>query len=415
MEIKQTVLWRVIRRLAHFRLEVRTWIEIALGVLTFLSIVLFYRALLSPQISFANDRLELTNLRECWGQAAVGFGLRKEDNPRTDFFKQNLEFRQSASIKALTKTDPRFAQLMSKANASYNLLETGELRSVRSALQSAGDFDEVLYQMVLRVDEYAKAQLRAFQRSLVVTGAGILLAIIGLIVLEVRLRASSAGEARNRALSRALIAAQEGERLRISHELHDAVAQNLAAAKLYCGLCEGPDARQAATLLERAIDEVRSLCYGLRPAELDRLGIAEAASRLCHEIGNEMGIEVKLTIEGLAGLSVAPETEINIYRILQEALTNVRRHAAASHVRVVLFRFGDYLELTVDDDGRGPRGTQPGLGRTGMEERTRMIGGNFRFGYGPWGGSSLRVTVPVRREEAQAGESATFRKGLKRN
>ena len=68
----------------------------------------------------------------------------------------------------------------------------------------------------------------------------------------------------------------------------------------------GPDAKQAASLLERAIDEVRNLCYGLRPAELDRLGIAEAASRLCAEVGNEMGIEVKLTIEGLAGLSLTP-------------------------------------------------------------------------------------------------------------
>jgi signal transduction histidine kinase len=266
-------------------------------------------------------------------------------------------------------------------------------------LQSAEEFDGVLYQMTLRVDQYAKTQLTAFRRSFVVTGAGILVAIIGLIFLETRLRVSSAGEARNRALSRALIAAQEGERLRISHELHDAVAQDLAAAKLYCGLCEGLDAQQASVLLERAINEVRSLCHGLRPPELDRLGIAGAAARLCAEVSEEMGIDVKLTSEGLANLSLTPETEINIYRILQEALANVRRHAGASHVRVVLFGFGDYLELTVDDDGRGPRGTRPGLGRTGMEERTRMIGGRFYFGYGPWGGSTLRITVPTGRKE----------------
>jgi signal transduction histidine kinase len=410
--MKQIISRNAFKRV-RFRLEARTWIEIALGLLTFLAIILFYRALLSPQISFTNDRLELTNLRESWGQAAIGFGLRKELNPRADFFKQYREFRQNESIKALTKIDARFANLMSKANQAFYLLETGELRSERNTLQSAEDFDAVLYQMVLQVDEYAKMQLRAFQRSFVVTGVGVLLAIIGLIFLEVRLRASSAGEARNRALSRALIAAQEGERLRISHELHDAVAQDLAAAKLYCGLCEGADAKQAGVLLERAIEEVRHLCYGLRPAELDRLGIAKAATRLCAEAGKEMGIEVKLTIEGLAGLSVAPETEINIYRILQEALSNVRRHADASHVRVVLFGFGDYLELTVDDDGRGPRGIPPGLGRTGMEERTRMIGGKFRFGYGPWGGSSLRVTVPVRRAEAPVENSESVRRGVK--
>jgi two-component system sensor histidine kinase UhpB len=113
----------------------------------------------------------------------------------------------------------------------------------------------------------------------------------------------------------------------------------------------------------------------------------------------ETGIDVKLTIEGLANLDLEPETEINLFRILQEALTNVRRHAQARHVRVVLFGFGDYVELTVDDDGLGPRGTPPGLGRTGMEERARMIGGQFRFGYGPWGGASLRATLPARRKE----------------
>jgi signal transduction histidine kinase len=361
--------------------------------------VLFYKALLSPQISFANDRLELTALRESWGQASVGFGMRAQVHPREDFYNRFREFRQSPSIKALVQIDPQFAALSARANTVFYRLETGELRAERHTLLSAEEFDAILYQMALRVDEYAKVQLGAFQRSFAVTGAGILLAIVGFIVLEVRLRASSAGEARNRALSRALIAAQEGERLRISHELHDAVAQDLAAAKLYCGLCEGSDAVQAASLLERAIQEVRNLCHGLRPAELDRLGIAEAASRLCAEVGDEMGVDVKLTVEGLAGLHLAPETEINVYRILQEALTNVRRHSEASHVRVVLFGFGDYLELTVDDDGRGPRGTQPGLGRTGMEERARMIGGKFYFGYGPWGGSSLRVTVPAQRKE----------------
>jgi signal transduction histidine kinase len=397
--MKQNVSRSALKRVFRFHLEARTWIEIALGMLTFLAIILFYQSLLSPQISFANDRMALTSLRESWGQAATGFGLRNSHNPREDFYKSYHDFRLDPSVKALLRTDPEFAKLAAKANAAFSRLETGELRAARNTVQSAAEFDETLFQMALRVDEYAKLQLNAFRRSFVVTAVGILMAIVGFIVLEMRLRASSAGAARNRALSRALIAAQEGERLRISHELHDAVAQDLAAAKLYCGLCEGPDARQAAGLLERAIEEVRNLCYGLRPAELDRLGIAEAASRLCAEVGNEMGIEVKLTIEGLAGLNLTPETEINIYRILQEALSNVRRHADAAHVRVVLFGFGDYLELTVDDDGRGPRGTQPGLGRTGMEERARMIGGKFHFGYGPWGGSSLRVTVPAWRKE----------------
>ncbi len=400
VKTRQKTLLRLFQRLSRSDFESRTWIEIALGLTALLILVILYKALLGPQIEFASDRMALTNLRESWSQAAAGFGLGTNPNPRVDFFSEYRHFRTHPSIQVLLKSDPQFAILASKANAAFSRLEASDLRAERNYFQSAAAFDSNLFLMAVRVDDYAKDQLDAFRRSFIAIGAGIAVATVGFILLESRLRASSAGEARNRALSRALIAAQEGERLRISHDLHDAIAQDLAAAKLYCGLCEGPDAKQAALLLNHAIDEVRNLCYGLRPAELDRLGIAEATANLCSEMGRDTDIKVNLTIEGLASLDLEPETEINLYRILQEALTNVRRHADAKHVRVVLFGFGDYIELTVDDDGRGPRGAKPGLGRTGMEERAKMIGGRFYFGFGPWGGSSLRVTVPTRRKEA---------------
>jgi two-component system, NarL family, sensor kinase len=251
--------------------------------------------------------------------------------------------------------------------------------------------------MVAKVADKSKRQLETFRMFFAIIVIGLLAAIVGFIVLELRLRASSVGEARNRSLSRALIAAQEGERLRISRELHDAVAQDLAAAKLYCGLSSGQESELAVKLIDRAIDEVRNICYGLRPAELDRLGIAEAGARLCAEIERETGIEIKFVTDGIAGLILDTETEINLYRIIQEALSNVRRHSGARYVRVKMIGFGDYLELTVEDDGRGPRGTAPGLGRTGMEERARMIGGSFHFGFGPWGGSLLHVRAPASR------------------
>ena len=225
--------------------------------------------------------------------------------------------------------------------------------------------------------------------------ASLVAAIVGFSLLEYRFRVSSAGAARNRAFSRALIAAQEGERLRISYELHDAVAQDLATAKLYCGLCEEPYGKKASGMLDRAIEEIRNICHGLRPAELDRLGIVEAVSHLCNEMHRESGIEVKLTVEGLDNLALQPETEINLFRILQEALTNVRRHAQARHVRVVLFGFGDYVELTVDDDGRGPQGAQPGLGRTGMEEARAHGRRTFLFRLWPPGGGRFAAGHPA--------------------
>lgn len=369
-------------------------------MLALLALVMFYKAIVSPQVAYADDRIALLNLREAWDPAATGFGLRQTSNPREEFTTAYLRFRARPSVQKLLKDDPQFASIAGKTNAAYSRMETSELRGERNALQSAAEFDSNLYLMEARIDSFAKDQARSYRAVFLIMGVGLLVAVVGFAVLQFRLRASSAGAAKNRAFSRALIAAQESTRLRISYELHDTVAQDLATAKIYCGLCEGPYAKQASTMLARAIEEVRSICHGLRPAELDRLGIIEAVSQLCTQMTRETAIEVKLTVEGLDHLLLEQETEINLFRILQEALTNVRRHAEAKHVRVVLFGFGDFIELTVDDDGLGPRGAEPGLGRTGMEERARMIGGRFHFGYGPWGGACLRVTLPTRRKEA---------------
>ncbi len=367
-------------------------------VLTLLALLVFFNVLLRPQMAFASDRVALMALRDQWIQAAAGFGLRSAPRSRTGFLNDYRNFTSRPSVRRLLQADPVFASLAARANYAFSSLETDELRGDLGATQAASDFDTALSGMAARVGDYAQNQLDTFMTFFYFVGLGLVATIAGFVVLELRLRASSALEARNRALSRALIAAQEGERLRISRELHDAVAQDLAAAKLYLGFGGTPETDKASRLIERAIEEVRGICYGLRPAELDRLGISEAASRLCAEIAGETGIEIRFISEGLGNLDLEPETEINLYRILQEALANVKRHAEARHVHIMLFGFGNYVELTVEDDGKGPGGTTPGLGRTGMEERARMIGGTFRFGFGPWGGSTLRVTAPTRRK-----------------
>jgi signal transduction histidine kinase len=398
MEPRPHRIQRVFRSLRLY-FESGAWTKVYLGVLFLLAVVMFNKAFLAPPATYTNDRVALLDLREEWSPAAAAFGLRGHSGPREDFDFTYRNFRARPSIRRLMRDDPVFAEITGKANAAFARLTETELRGERGALAHAAAFDSSLYLMDSRMEALAQAQAAAYRTYFLVMGSVLLVAIAGISVLEFRSRAFSAGAARNRAFTRALMAAQEGERLRISYELHDAVAQDLATAKLYCGLCQGDDARKASTLLDRAIEEVRTICHGLRPGELDRLGIYEAVSRLCAEMRRETGIDVKLTVEGLDNLELKSETEINLFRILQEALTNVRRHAQAQHVRVVLFGFGDYVELTVDDDGRGPQGAKPGLGRTGMEERARMVGGQFRFGYGPWGGTSLRVTLPSRRKE----------------
>jgi|GEM_PF-1284396 len=399
MNPRQSASFRTVQRL-RLLLESGAWTKVYLGMLFLLALFMFYKGLLAPRNAYMDDRAALLDLRGAWGQVASGFGLRDSTNPQEEFSSSYRRFRTLPSFRQLMLEDPQFATLASHANTALDHLRIAELRGDRSALRDAAEFDSTLYLMDYRINAFAKEQSSSHRSTFIVMGTALLIAIVGFSALEFRFRISSAGAARNRAFSRALIAAQEGERLRLSYELHDTVAQDLATAKLYCGLCEGPYAKQATQLLDRAIEEVRGICHGLRPAELDRLGVFEAVSHLCTVMNRETGIEVKLTVEGLDNLDLEPETEINLFRILQEALTNVRRHAQAKHVRVVLFGFGDYLELTVDDDGCGPQGTEPGLGRTGMEERARMVGGRFHFGYGPWGGASLRVTLPASRKEA---------------
>lgn len=389
---------RITHRLREV-LQTGAWTKAYLAVLGLFALFLLYKGFLTPYAPFSDDRAALLELREAWDQAAPGYGLSVMRNPREDFIAAYQRFHSRKAIKQLLKDDEPFAEMAARASSVLAMLETAELRGSRTAFKYAAEFNSLLYLMDSRVDTYAQSQARSYRNTVLVMAAALVAAIAGFSLLEYRFRASSAGAARNRAFSRALLAAQEGERLRISYELHDTVAQDLATAKLYCGLCEGPYAEQATRLLDKSIEGVRSICHGLRPAELDRLGIFEAVSRLCSEMGRDTGIDVKLTVEGLDSLELEQETEINLFRILQEALTNVRRHAQAKHVRVVLFGFGDYIELTVDDDGRGPQGAKPGLGRTGMEERARMVGGQFHFGYGPWGGVSLRATLPSRRKE----------------
>jgi signal transduction histidine kinase len=398
MGLRQDASRRAAQQLRHF-LESGAWTKVYLGALLLFALFLLYKGVLSPRSAYTDDRAALLDLRESWSQTAAGYGLRPDASPHQDFAEQYQVFRTNPSIQRLLRQDPQFASYQAKANAAFSLLGTAERRADRNAFKYAAEFDTMLYLMDARIDAFGKAQADSHRSTLLLMAASLVAAIVGFSLLEYRFRVSSAGAARNRAFSRALIAAQEGERLRISYELHDAVAQDLATAKLYCGLCEEPYGKKASGMLDRAIEEIRNICHGLRPAELDRLGIVEAVSHLCTEMHRESGIEVKLTVEGLDNLALQPETEINLFRILQEALTNVRRHAQARHVRVVLFGFGDYVELTVDDDGRGPQGAQPGLGRTGMEERARMVGGRFYFGYGPWGGASLRVTLPTTRKE----------------
>lgn len=199
-----------------------------------------------------------------------------------------------------------------------------------------------------------------------------------------------------RELSGALIAAQENERARIARDLHDNVAQDLSAAKiagqtLLDGVAAPPETvRQRLpgllALLSRAIGSVRGISYDLRPPDLDYLGLDQALERLCEDFSKNSGIQATFASSGLDGVCVSQEVAINLYRVVQEALANVRRHAEARQVTVRLVESFPKLILRIKDDGRGfvvpsrldEARRQRRMGLASMRERVALFQGALR-------------------------------------
>jgi two-component system sensor histidine kinase UhpB len=204
---------------------------------------------------------------------------------------------------------------------------------------------------------------------------------------------------RNLSTSRAL-AAQEEERRRIAQELHDEVGQSLTAVLL--GLKSVLDQAPAQTAVQlepvqatarASLEEVRRIAQRLRPGVLEDLGLLNSLSSLASDLTQHS--QVSVTRGFAPGLPSLPrETELVLYRVAQEALTNVARHAGASHVELGVSRQGSAVVLRVADDGRGIRAPE-GAGIQGMRERARMVGGRLDIHGRAGGGTEVTLVVPA--------------------
>jgi len=203
------------------------------------------------------------------------------------------------------------------------------------------------------------------------------------------------------------IAAAEDARRRWARELHDDTLQGLAGLRvlLSSALRTGsPETlrgavQEAVGLTKDEIDSLRALIAELRPAALDELGLEPALEHLA-ERSAATGVEVSTRIAlgtGAGGRGrLAPETENMIYRVVQEALTNVAKHADADRVEVAVERSNGYVQVQVTDDGRGFDPAQPydGLGLVGMRERVELAGGELEISSRPAGPTVVRAVVP---------------------
>lgn len=212
--------------------------------------------------------------------------------------------------------------------------------------------------------------------------------------------------------SRAAVEAQEGERRRIARELHDEIGQTLTGLKLVLDGYERLPRQAAADRLSSAralvgelLGRVHDLSLDLRPAMLDDLGLRPALLWLVERYTAHTGVEVVLDCSGLDG-RLQPHVETAAYRIVQEGLTNVARHAGVDSVTVRCALGEDSLHVEVNDKGAGfdVDALRPGQsgGLAGMEERARASGGQFRLRSEPGRGTSLRAALPLsERSKAQ--------------
>lgn len=208
-----------------------------------------------------------------------------------------------------------------------------------------------------------------------------------------------------------IIAVQEEERKKISRELHDETSQSLTSIivglRLMSEQVGGEEERRRILamrdLVAKTLENVHRLAVELRPALLDDLGLVAAAQKHIESYARQYAVPVEINFAGLSRERFRPEVEIALYRILQEALTNIAKHAQASQVRVTLRKERGRLTLSVADNGVGfeVAGLQAAAGTTclgihGMRERVALLAGSFAIRSAPGAGTVITAQVPLK-------------------
>ena len=200
---------------------------------------------------------------------------------------------------------------------------------------------------------------------------------------------------------RRVLAAQEAERVGIARDLHDEVGQLLTGALLQLNAiaetspADREDLERASDAVRRALHEVRRISSELRPEMLEQLGLVSALTELATTFARVAGVRVERQFDPSLP-KLAPDTELAVYRIAQESLTNVARHAQASRVTLALERGYDSVVLRVADDGRGFDGApEEHGGLRSMRERALLVDGALAIKNGADGGVEVRLEVPA--------------------
>jgi signal transduction histidine kinase len=212
-------------------------------------------------------------------------------------------------------------------------------------------------------------------------------------------------------LSGHLLKAQEEERKRISRELHDETGQALMVIRLYLGMLDGTVNSDEAkgrigelfAVVDRTIEGIRRIIGRLSPLVLQELGMISAIRKEAKDLTKTAGVRTHVDIPDNFG-RLDPVIETAIYRVVQESLHNVAKHAQAKNVEIRLERRGEMLKLKIEDDGVGIRAVtnpaRPSFGMAGMQERVSTLGGQMKVTSHPGEGTRISITVPIRKAAA---------------
>jgi len=344
--------------------------------------------------------------------------------------------RQQTDCDRLRQSSERRIEVM---NRSIDLARSGKStleaqnQITGQIMNRAEETDAVLQEMYAAEEELLDDREARVQSSSTTTSAVLITSLFLTLVLFLihnqlltdQVKARTRAENTQRALSARLMTLQDEERRRFARELHDSVGQHLAAMKMAISMLQSklpgdPIVRDSLNLLDASIAETRTISHLLHPPLLDEAGLNSAMRWFVEGFAQRSGITVNLNIQESAE-RLSESIELVLFRVLQESLTNVHRHAGAKQADVSLGTNGGNVVLSIKDYGQGlpeslldslqEDGTGGGVGLAGMTERVREIGGRLEVNSSPTG-TEVVARVPIRLRPQQQIASANEAQGV---
>lgn len=301
------------------------------------------------------------------------------------------------------------------ARSGYPTL-TGELDPIRTRIVGSLDEIRTSHEDALRRAVISSTQeIAVLRRGLLIAIAATFLigaAVAGLSLRQLirleeiakqRFQELAIAHREQERLSQRILEVQEEERRGLARELHDEVSQSLGAMLVDMGHAANPrtpeDERthlaEAKRIGEDVLSTIRNMCLGLRPSMLDDLGLIPALHWQARETSRRSGVRVTLTADDNE-MELEDSHRTTVYRVVQEALQNIVRHAQATEAQIVLRREANRLVVAIQDDGKGfDPATTRGLGLLGMQERVARLNGVLRIESAPGKGTVLRIVLPL--------------------